>query len=194
LELAGAAFARLRDLEARGLPDAADLFAGFADLYADHGAAGRVEIMTIHKAKGLEFDLVVVPALDRFVPQSRDQLLLTHQFARTGRDGMIMAARPPIGAASDRPGAASDRPGAASDRLYEFLRHQLRDAAALEAERTSPHRRTRRPAGRVIPGHRARAVCSRFYGPSPAPGSLWPSPRCHRRRRRLTPRRPVADR
>jgi ATP-dependent exoDNAse (exonuclease V) beta subunit len=135
LQLVSAAFARLRDLEARGLPDAADLFTGFADLYADHGAAGRVEIMTIHKAKGLEFDLVVVPALDRFVPQSRDQLLLTHQFARTGRDGMVMAARPPTVAASDKPGAASDRPGAASDRLYEFLRHQLRDAAALEAER-----------------------------------------------------------
>jgi len=121
LELASAAFARLRELDARGLPDAADLFAGFADLYADHGAAGHVEIMTIHKAKGLEFDLVVVPALDRFVPQSRDQLLLTHQFARTGRDGMVMAARPPTGADSDR--------------LFEFLRHQQRDAAALEAER-----------------------------------------------------------
>jgi ATP-dependent exoDNAse (exonuclease V) beta subunit len=121
LELASAAFARLRELEERGLPDAADLFAAFADLYADHGAAGRVEIMTIHKAKGLEFDCVVVPALDRFVPQSRDQLLLSHQFARTGRDGMVMAARPPTGADSDR--------------LFEFLRHQLRDAAALEAER-----------------------------------------------------------
>jgi len=121
LELASAAFARLRELDERGLPDAADLFAGFADLYADHGAAGRVEIMTIHKAKGLEFDLVVVPALDRFVPQSRDQLLLAHQFARTGRDGMVMAARPPTGADSDR--------------VFEFLRHQLRDAAALEAER-----------------------------------------------------------
>jgi ATP-dependent exoDNAse (exonuclease V) beta subunit len=121
LELASAAFARLRELEERGLPDAADLFAGFADLYADHGAAGRVEIMTIHKAKGLEFDLVIVPALDRFVPPSRDQLLLTHQFARTGRDGMVMAARPPTGANSDR--------------LFEFLRHQLRDAASLEAER-----------------------------------------------------------
>jgi ATP-dependent exoDNAse (exonuclease V) beta subunit len=77
--------------------------------------------MTIHKAKGLEFDMVVVPALDRHVPQSRDQLLLSHQFARTGRDGMVMAARPPVGAGSDR--------------LFEFLRHQLRDAAALEAER-----------------------------------------------------------
>jgi ATP-dependent helicase/nuclease subunit A len=121
LELAGAAFARLKDLEQRGLPDAADLPSRFADLYADHGAAGTVEIMTIHKAKGLEFDMVVLPALDRHIPRSRDQLLLSHQFARTGRDGMVMAARPPVGADGDR--------------LFEFLRHQLRDAAGLEAER-----------------------------------------------------------
>jgi ATP-dependent exoDNAse (exonuclease V) beta subunit len=80
-----------------------------------------VEIMTIHKAKGLEFDMVVLPALDRHIPRSRDQLLLSHQFARTGRDGMVMAARPPVGADGDR--------------LFEFLRHQLRDAAGLEAER-----------------------------------------------------------
>jgi ATP-dependent helicase/nuclease subunit A len=121
LELARAAFARLRELEVRGLPDAADLPLAFADLYADHGVASAVEIMTVHKAKGLEFDLVVVPALDRPVPHSRDQLLLSHQFARTGRDGMVMAARPAIGSGSDR--------------LFEFLRHQLRDAAGLEAQR-----------------------------------------------------------
>ena len=121
LELAGAAFARLRELEQRGLPDAAELPGSFADLYADHGVSSHVEIMTIHKAKGLEFDMVVVPALDRHVPRGRDQLLLSHQFARTGRDGMVMAGRPAVGAERDR--------------LFEFLRHQLRDAAALEAQR-----------------------------------------------------------
>ena len=121
LELAGTAFARLRELEQRGLPDAADLPGSFSDLYADYGVASAVEIMTIHKAKGLEFDMVVLPALDRHIPGSRDQLLVSHQFARTGRDGMVMAARPAVGA---------DR-----DRLFDFLRHQLRDAAGLEAER-----------------------------------------------------------
>jgi ATP-dependent exoDNAse (exonuclease V) beta subunit len=108
-------------LEQRGLPDAAELPGGFANLYADHGATGNVEIMTIHKAKGLEFDMVIVPALDRYVPHGGEQILLSHQFARAGRDGMVMAARPAIGADSDR--------------LFDFLRHQLRDAAALEAQR-----------------------------------------------------------
>jgi ATP-dependent exoDNAse (exonuclease V) beta subunit len=121
LQLAGAAFARIRNLEERGMPDAADLPDIFADLFADHGGASPVEIMTIHKAKGLEFDLVVLPALDRAVPPDRNQLLLSHQFARTGRDGMVMAARPPVGTEADL--------------LFEFLRYQRRDAAVLEAQR-----------------------------------------------------------
>jgi len=121
LELAAAAFARLRVLEEQGMPDAAELQHGFADLFADRGTPSAVEIMTIHKAKGLEFDLVVVPSLDRSVPRARDQLLLLHEFARSGRDGMIMAARPPVGADSDR--------------LFDFLQRQVGDAAALEAQR-----------------------------------------------------------
>ena len=64
-------FARLRELGERGLPDAADLVRRFADLYADGGAESPVEIMTIHKAKGLEFDLVIVPALDRHADRAR---------------------------------------------------------------------------------------------------------------------------
>jgi len=121
LQLASAAFARIRVLEERGMPDPADLPEIFADLFADHGGASAVEIMTIHKAKGLEFDLVVLPALDRAVPPDRNQLLLSHQFARTERDGMVMAARPPVGTEPDL--------------LFEFLRYQRRDAAVLEAQR-----------------------------------------------------------
>ncbi len=116
-----AVFARLRELEQRGLPDPADLADGFADLFADTGGASAVEIMTIHKAKGLEFDMVVLPALDRHPGSNRDQLLLMHQFARTSRDGMVMAARPAVGADKDR--------------LFEFLRRRDQEAAALESER-----------------------------------------------------------
>ncbi|MGC1386425.1 MAG: UvrD-helicase domain-containing protein [Steroidobacteraceae bacterium] len=121
LDYIRAVFARLRELEQRGLPDAADLADGFADLFADTGGASAVEIMTIHKAKGLEFDMVVLPALDRHPGSNRDQLLLMHQFARTSRDGMVMAARPAVGADQDR--------------LFEFLRRRDQEAAALESER-----------------------------------------------------------
>jgi ATP-dependent exoDNAse (exonuclease V) beta subunit len=62
-----------------------------------------------------------VPALDRHIPLHRDQLLLSHQFSRAVRDGLVLAARPGIGAEPDN--------------LFEFLRRQTRDSAALEAER-----------------------------------------------------------
>lgn len=116
-----AVFGRLRQLEEQGLPDAAELADSFADLFAEYRAPAAVEIMTIHKSKGLEFDMVVVPALDRHIPGNRDQLLLSHEFARAGRDGLVMAARPGVGMPTDR--------------LFEFLRYQQRDAAGLEADR-----------------------------------------------------------
>jgi ATP-dependent helicase/nuclease subunit A len=90
-------------------------------LFAEYRAPSAVEIMTIHKAKGLEFDMVIVPALDRHIPLHRDQLLLSHQFSRAARDGLVLAARPGIGAEPDD--------------LFGFLRRQSRDSAALEAER-----------------------------------------------------------
>jgi len=113
-------FARLKEL-GRALPDAADFAGSFADLYADSGSSSAVEIMTIHKAKGLEFDMVLLPALDRYPGPERSQLLLMHPFARSDRDGMVMAARPAIGADADR--------------LFQFLVRQAREASALEAER-----------------------------------------------------------
>lgn len=115
------AFERLREMESEGLPDAAEMMSRFGDLYADGGASSPVELMTIHKAKGLEFDLVIVPALERASRQSMSPLLLTHEFARAGRDGMVMAARPPAGATPDP--------------VFEFLRAQSKEAAALEAQR-----------------------------------------------------------
>ena len=121
LDLARAAFSRLRILEERGLPDVAALPDSFADLFADSGSGGSVQIMTIHRAKGLEFDFVVLPALNRRNSNDQGQLLLSHRFARSGRGGMVMAARPPVGAERDR--------------LFDFLRHQQRDAAILEAQR-----------------------------------------------------------
>jgi ATP-dependent helicase/nuclease subunit A len=121
LEHVRALFARLRKLEEDGLPDAADLAAHFADLYAEGDPLDAVEIMTIHKAKGLEFDCVVVPALDRHTPVYQGQLLLTHAFSREARPGMVMAARPAVGQRDNA--------------LFAFLRGQARDAASLESQR-----------------------------------------------------------
>jgi ATP-dependent helicase/nuclease subunit A len=120
-DLAVPFFARLRELSARGLPDVSELDAAFDDLYANADSTASVEIMTIHKAKGLEFDMVVVPALDESAPPGRNPLLLAHPFARVARDGMVMAAKPPVGMTEDP--------------LFNFLKRQVQDANALEAER-----------------------------------------------------------
>ena len=46
-------------------------------LYAvpDVQASGRLQVMTIHKAKGLEFDVVIVPGLARVSRQDEPELL-----------------------------------------------------------------------------------------------------------------------
>ena len=121
LDHANSALQRLRMLEELGLPDAAVLDEAFADLFAGDATASGVEIMTIHKAKGLEFDLVILPALERGISSHSDEFLLAQQFAARDRDAMIMAARPAVGADADR--------------LFKFLQRRAREAAALEAER-----------------------------------------------------------
>ena len=121
LDDAAAAFARLRELEREGLPDPAEFDARFATRSSAGGAECAVELMTIHKAKGLEFDAVVVPGLDRTISRHNEDLLLTLPFSREGREGLLIAARPAIGADADP--------------LFEFLRRGVRDGAQLEAER-----------------------------------------------------------
>ena len=115
-----AVFARLRELEQRGLPDAADLADGFADLFADTGGASAVEIMTIHKAKGLEFDMVVLPALDRH----RDPIAISCSHAS-------VRAHQPRRHGDGRAARGRRRPGAA----VRVSRRRDQEAAALESER-----------------------------------------------------------
>ena len=62
--------------EAGSIPELALFEQGLARLYAlpDLGADDRLQIMTIHKAKGLEFDCVIVPGLGR-LSRSNDKKL-----------------------------------------------------------------------------------------------------------------------
>src|SRR5258706_10891958 len=66
----------LERLEEAGSADPAVLAAALEKLYAlpDLEAPERLQVMTIHKAKGLEFDTVIIPGLDR-VPRQGDQPL-----------------------------------------------------------------------------------------------------------------------
>ncbi len=105
-------FQLLEELDEAGdLVDFAALLAGVERLYAlpDVEADDGLQVMTIHKAKGLEFDVVIVPGLARTPPPPTSRLLLWQEIPRThDRSDLLLA---PIRAASD-----SDDP------IYRFLR------------------------------------------------------------------------
>jgi ATP-dependent helicase/nuclease subunit A len=77
-----------------------DLDSLLADLYAQPqtAASNPVQLMTIHRAKGLEFDHVFVPSLDRELNRGREPLLRWLDLPRSeGKSDLIMAPVPTIG-------------------------------------------------------------------------------------------------
>jgi ATP-dependent exoDNAse (exonuclease V) beta subunit len=77
-----------------------DLDSLLGDLYAQPQtiASNPVQLMTIHRAKGLEFDHVFVPSLDRDLNRGREPLLRWLDLPRTeGQSDLIMAPVPAIG-------------------------------------------------------------------------------------------------
>ncbi len=83
------------------LPDRANFEVGLGQLYAlpDLEADDSLQIMTIHKAKGLEFDVVIVPGLARSPRRDDKKLFLwTEQPDAEGRNELLLA---PINAAGD---------------------------------------------------------------------------------------------
>jgi ATP-dependent helicase/nuclease subunit A len=80
-------------------------------------AATRVRVMTLHRAKGLEFDVVVMPGLARRPPRGGAQLLLWRQSA----PGLLLA-----------PIRARTAGGSHEDPVYAYLR--ARAAVEDEAE------------------------------------------------------------
>jgi ATP-dependent helicase/nuclease subunit A len=77
-----------------------DLDSLLSDLFAQPqtSAANPVQLMTIHRAKGLEFDHVFVPSLDRELNRGREPLLRWLDLPRTdGESDLIMAPVPTIG-------------------------------------------------------------------------------------------------
>lgn len=87
--------------EAGALPDRATFEAGLGQLYAlpDLDADDSLQIMTIHKAKGLEFDVVIVPGLAKSPRHDDKKLFLwTEQPDADGSNALLLA---PINAAGD---------------------------------------------------------------------------------------------
>jgi ATP-dependent exoDNAse (exonuclease V) beta subunit len=112
----------LDELERGGdLPDFAELDEHIAKLYAlpDPAAGPTLQVMTIHKAKGLEFDVVVLPGLG-YAPQAPTPRLL-HWVERPRAHGGADLLLAPI-----------REPSQESDRVYRYL--DLLDTAKGEHE------------------------------------------------------------
>ncbi|GAB3275979.1 UvrD-helicase domain-containing protein [Parahaliea aestuarii] len=92
-------------------------------LYADAGGAGaRVQIMTLHKAKGLEFDHVFIPALGKGSRSDERALFLWDEITtRAGDSGFLLA--------------ADDHSEKESAGLYNFLASQRKRKRLLENTR-----------------------------------------------------------
>lgn len=84
------------DAESEGPPEASAVEQAIEGLMASPVGSpeARVQVMTIHKAKGLEFDTVILPCLERSVPAADRQLLYWAPVAvAPGRRGIVLASR-----------------------------------------------------------------------------------------------------
>ena len=136
LDEAEAYFDTLAELEARqaGPADLERLGRALESLYAPSRERPdvRVELLTVHKAKGLQYDTVIVPGLERLPGRDRKRLLHWLKLPRAGRDDLIVA---PV-----------ERAGGNANPLYGWLeslehekllqeRRRLLYVAATRAER-----------------------------------------------------------
>jgi ATP-dependent exoDNAse (exonuclease V) beta subunit len=118
--------------EAGDPPDFAALANSLGELYAlPDVAAGDddLQIMTIHKAKGLEFDTVIVPGLDKITGTDDSPLFLWRELVSEVRPRDEGAGAPQLLLAPIK------ETGAAKDPVYEYLRRLDRDAEDAEAGR-----------------------------------------------------------
>ncbi len=94
-------------------------------LYAkpDTDNQSMIQIMTIHKAKGLEFDCVILPNLNQRPPAEDNKLLLWHERPRATDDAIDLLLAP-IKAHQDD-----------EDAIYNYLKLQHRNKATLELDR-----------------------------------------------------------
>ena len=119
-------FNRLDALDAAGRFELDSLEADMGRLYAapDAQADGRLQLMTIHKAKGLEFDTVILPGLHR-EPAGRDMPLLAwDSFALASGERLVAA---PVN--QRRSGKAGE------PTVYDFLQRMERERSRNEEAR-----------------------------------------------------------
>jgi len=110
--------------QAGTLPDWPQFEKAVQSLYAtpDRDADAKLQVMTIHKAKGLEFDTVIIPGLNRQPRRDDIPLLLWQERVSQTGDNQLL-----IGPASPA--------GAAGDSLFEYLDRERKFKTELETAR-----------------------------------------------------------
>jgi ATP-dependent helicase/nuclease subunit A len=105
LQDSAAYFERLESIERNGdIEDIARLEEALRDLYAstDASVAASVELMTIHRAKGLEFDVVILPALDSTARHDDPPVLRAQELPQlAGERSLLLAPIAPRGSEKD---------------------------------------------------------------------------------------------
>tara|TARA_B100000446_G_scaffold1413_2_gene1427 strand:- start:7525 stop:10902 length:3378 start_codon:yes stop_codon:yes gene_type:complete len=82
----------------------------------------RIQVMTIHKSKGLEFETVIIPGLDKIQRSDDKQLLMWMERINHQHQKQLLLS--PLAATGD-----------SDDKLYQFLRSEQKLKGALEATR-----------------------------------------------------------
>ena len=85
-------------------------------------ATVKLQLMTIHNAKGLEFDVVLIPGLNRLPRANDKELLQWHEHLDSANNS-----RPLLGLLPEK--------GQPNDPLYDYLRFEHEQRDALEATR-----------------------------------------------------------
>ncbi len=151
---------------AGGLKNLTDFIRALHRLYAPASSEKEynLHIMTIHKAKGLEFDHVLLPGLDRKPASNAQELLLWHErVARCGDAQLILA---PISARSDE-----------QNLIYQYVKSEQSIKEKLESLRLIYVATTRAIKGLTLLGCLKKADGSGEFT-APSSGSLlhpvWP--------------------
>jgi len=111
IENAGVFFDLLEEMDEGGVLDISAFEQRIEELYArpDSEADDSLQIMSIHKAKGLEFDVVIVPGLGRQPMRDESRLMLWLERPRLTEETDLLLA--PISAT-----------GTGGDKTYEYLK------------------------------------------------------------------------
>lgn len=128
----------IEEVESSGAVSASVVEGRMRGLYADHSSAGKkLDIMTIHKAKGLEFDNVIIPGMGKRARNEDKRLLV---WMERGEEDLLLA---PI----ESKGAGE------GSRIYSYLSAIKREKAANEEIRLLYVAATRAKKNLFLLGH-----------------------------------------